>query len=178
MWHSREVPDLARDGNRECELKKSVFPMSVTLCWSESECAWECVFVRVRECRTFPHRLLHPWPLLLSWGCLAWRSRWFWVKKEQLDELSTQTHSDSKWGPPSPSAPLLLRPVLKPPSSARLWRRHLRERKRDYVEESKMKGYGEKKNDMPLPVLVLIGRPEKKLTHGGTRRELTNILWR
>lgn len=28
-----------------------------------------------------------------------------------------------------------------------------------------MKGYGKKKDDMPLPVLVLSGRPEKKNRH-------------
>lgn len=33
-----------------------------------------------------------------------------------------------------------------------------------------MKGYGEKKDDMPLPVLVLIGRPEKKLTWRNQKR--------
>ncbi len=60
--------------------------------------------------------------------------------------------------------------IVTPPSSAWLWRSHLRERKRDYVEESKMKGYGEKKDDMLLPVLVLSGRPEKSLTYGGNQK--------
>lgn len=133
---AERLPDLARDGNGEkLWTQKSVFPMSVTLS------VWERVCVRVRErvclwerknAGLFLIGCLHPWPLLLSWGCLAWRSRWFWVNKEQLDWCIINT--DSLWREMRTPTPHLLRScpptgsIELAPSTAWLWRSHWRKR--------------------------------------------------
>lgn len=144
MWHSREVPDLARDGKRErVRLKKiSVSYVCDTLSVWERVCV--CVWVRESVCL---------WERksagLFLIGCctldpfsslgvaLLGESRWFWVKKEQLDWCIINT--DSLWcemrtrrPPPSPTASIETAPFL-------------RLRERDYVGKSKMKGNGEKK---------------------------------
>lgn len=126
MWHSREAPDLARDGNRERELK-SVFPMSVTLCRSESECACECVRACVLEWENAGLFLIGCCTLdpfsSLGVALLSDLDGFGWRKYSLIDVLSTQTRSAWNEDPRPPpllsygqhwNAPFLRLAVMKP----------------------------------------------------------------
>lgn len=131
MWHSREAPDLARDGNRErvwtqkisvsyvCNTLSVWERVCVRVC--ESVCSWEwenAGLFLIGCCTLDPFSSLGVALLGDLDGC-GWR------KNSLIDVLSTQTHSDVKWGPPVPlrsspptasieTAPFLRLAVTKP----------------------------------------------------------------